>query len=262
MPTVAILSDVHANLPALEAVLKDVKDSEAETIVFLGDIVGYGASPAECIKLVRELGGVCVMGNHDVEIQGVRKRGCTFRDPDWKQCPYQAGLAHSAKCLDADQARWLAALPYRLKVPGAIAAHGSLDEPEAFNYITGAKSAGPTLEILRKEKSKVGFFGHTHVPGIFAEDTDALEWLDEERVRIPAGIACAVTVGAVGRPRHATDRRAAWVLWDSEAGVVEFKKTDYNRLQAAHDIVLAVLPMESALELLTAVEVAELFRPG
>lgn len=260
MPTVAILADIHSNLQALKAVLKDAKHCGAGSIVFLGDIVGYGGSPAESVALVRKMGGACVMGNHDVEIQNVRKRGCTFSYPEWENYEYEAGLAHSARCLDDDQAKWLAALPYRMKLPGAIAAHGSLDEPEAFRYINDTVSAGPTLAILRKEKHKVGFFGHTHVPGIFAEDADALEWLDETRVKIPAGLACAITVGSVGRSCDSDNRRAAWVLWDPENGVVDFKTTDYNRGQAALVIAMAGLPIESSLALLTAEEVAKLLK--
>jgi len=258
MPTVAILADIHSNLQALEAVLREAKQCGAGSIVFLGDIVGYGGSPAECVELVRQAGGACVMGNHDVEIQKVRKRGCTFPYPDWKWLEYEAGLAHSARCLGADQAQWLAGLPYRMKLPGAIAAHASLDEPEAFKYISDSESAGPTLEILRKEKSKVGFFGHTHVQGIFAENSDALEWLDETRVKIPAGMACAVTVGAVGRSLDDPERRAGWVLWDSDSGVVEFRKTVYDRIEAAHAVALANLPMESSMVLLTQEEVTEI----
>ena len=163
MPHIAILSDIHANLPAFEAVLEEVKGSRAESIVFLGDIVGYGASPSECVERVRELGGLCLMGNHDAEIKKVRQRGCTFSQPGWKQNCYQAGLALAARSLDADQAKWLASLPYRMKLPGAIAAHGSLNEPEAFNYIQDQESAGPTLEILRQATFKVGFFGHNHM---------------------------------------------------------------------------------------------------
>ena len=256
MSKIAILSDIHANLPALKAVLRDVQQSGADQIVFLGDIVGYGASPAECVDWVRKLGGVCVMGNHDVEIRAVRNRGCSFRDPDWKKCGYQAGLAHAAKCLDASQADWLATLPFTLKIPGAFAAHGSLDEPEAFDYIESTESAEPTLQMLRKEKTKVVFVGHTHVPAIFADSGESLDWLDETHVRIPPGLACAVTVGAVGQPRHESDLRAAWVMWDSDKNVVEFRKTDYHRLQAAKDIAAAGLPLESALRLLTDDEAA------
>ena len=256
MSKIAILSDIHSNLPAFKAVLCDVQASGAERIVFLGDIVGYGASPAECVDMVRNLGGCCVMGNHDVEIRNVRRRGYSFRDPAWKNCGYQAGLAHSAKCLDAAQAEWLAALPFSMKIPAAVVAHASLNEPEAFYYIENAESAEPTLAILREEKIKVGFFGHTHVADIFAEDGEALEWLDGTRMHIPSGLACAVTVGAVGQPRHETDRRAAWVLWDPTEAVVEFRKTEYNRLKAAQDIVKAGLPLESAMRLLTDEETA------
>jgi predicted phosphodiesterase len=249
MSKTAILSDIHANLPAFTAVLREVEKSGAERIAFLGDIVGYGASPAECVKLVRNLGGNCVMGNHDEEIRAVRRRGCSFRDPDWRQCGYQAGLAHAAMALDADQAEWLAALPYKKKIDAAWIAHGSLDEPEAFDYIEDAESAAPTLAILQKESIKTCFVGHTHVPGVFVENDEVLEWPDETKVRIPSDHACVVSVGSVGQPRSQTDRRASWVLWDSETRIVEFRKTEFNRLQAANDIAMAGLPLESALRL-------------
>lgn len=256
MSKIAILSDIHANLPAFEAVLRDVEESGAESIVFLGDIVGYGASPAECVDLVRKHGGCCLMGNHDMEIRRVRRSGCTFQDPDWKNCGYQAGLAHAARCLDAGQADWLAGLPYRMKISGAVAAHASLMEPEAFDYIEDAESAAPTLEMLRKERTKTGFFGHTHAAEIFADDPGSLEWLDAARVRIPPGVSCVVTVGSVGQPRHPTDRRATWVLWNPDEGLMEFRKTEYNRFQAVQDIINAGLPVESAMRLLTNEELA------
>ena len=261
MSKIAILSDIHANLPAFEAVLRDVQGSGAERIVFLGDIVGYGASPAECVDLVRKSGGSCVMGNHDKEIRGVRRSGCAFRDPDWRQCGYQAGLAHAANCLDADQAAWLAALPYTMRIPGAILAHGRLDEPERFNYIEDDETAEPSLEILNQDTHKVGFVGHSHVQGIFAAKNDALEWLDGMHVRIPKDMACVVNVGSVGQPRHISDRRAAWVLWDPQQNIVEFRKLNYNRLQAAQEIAQAGLPLESALRLLTQEEAAFLLTP-
>ena len=258
MTKIAILSDTHGNLPAFEAVVREVETSGADSIVFLGDIVGYGASPAQCVALVRKLGGHCVMGNHDEAIETVRQPGFQFRDPDWRKCRYLAPLAHAAKELDDDQAAWLAALPYTTVLPGAVAAHGSLDRPMAFNYIQDAGSALPTLELLRERDTEgmVGFFGHTHETGIFSDRDELLDWRDDSRVQIPACLACAVTVGAVGQSRHPTDRRACWVLWDPEERVVEFRKTEYQRLQAAQDIVKAGLPMESAGRLLTDQEMA------
>lgn len=259
VPAVALLADIHSNLPALEAVLFEAWQSGAGSIAVLGDTVGYGASPSECVAMVRKLGADCVMGNHDVEIDKVRKRGCTFSSPGWKYSEYLAGLALAARSLDAEQAQWLKSLPFHIKIPGAVVAHGSLDEPQAFNRIVDAKSGEPTLRILRGQKSKVGFFGHTHVQGIFADDPAALEWLDETQVRIPTGLACAVTVGAVGRPHNDPEQRAAWVIWDPDTGVVQFKKTEYNRIEAARAIAKAGLPMESSLVLLTGEEINDLF---
>ena len=255
MSKIAILSDVHSNLPALTAVLREVQASGAERIVFLGDIVGYGASPAECVAWVRKLGGVCVMGNHEEAMGQLLRRGRINLGSERPQDDYRAGLVHSAKCIDDEQAQWLAGLPYELSIPGARVAHASLDEPPAWNYISDAKSAEPTLQILRQDRhSRVGFFGHTHEQGLFADAPDALEWLDETRVKIPDGMACAVTVGSVGQPRHETDRRAAWVIWDPVASVVDFRKTDYKRLAAAQQIAKAGLPMTSAMRLLTGPE--------
>lgn len=260
MSKIAILSDIHANLPAFKAVLRDVRDSGAEQIVFLGDIVGYGASPAECVELVRKLGGNCVMGNHDEEIRNLRKRYGIFHERDWKKSGYLAGLAHAEKCLNAGQAEWLANLPYLRKIDAAWIAHGSFDEPEAFNYVEDLESAAPTLEALQKEEIKTAFFGHTHMPGVFVEHEGILEWLDVDRVRIPSTHACIITVGTVGRPRHQTDRHASWILWDPNNRLVEFRKTEYNRVRAAQDIVEAGLPLEASLQLLTAEEAAFLMQ--
>lgn len=254
MSKIAILSDIHGNLPALEAVLRDVEECGADQIVFLGDIVGYGASPAECVNLVRRHGGCCVMGNHDAEIRQVRRRGASVREPNWRSCAYHAGLAHAARCLDMAQAEWLAALPFRLRIPGAWIAHASLNEPQAFEYVQDAASATPTLSILRKERNKLGFFGHTHEIGVFAEDPARLEWLDAARVRIPADTSCAVTVGSVGQSRHETDRRATWALWDTKTREVTFRHTDYDRIRAVRDIIDTGLPLESGLRLLTNME--------
>jgi len=258
MSKIAILSDIHSNLPAFQAVLRDVQASGAKDIVFLGDIVGYGASPAECVDLVRKLGGKCVMGNHEPATQAVRIRGNTCLQPGWQQDGYQAGLAHSAKCLDAGQAQWLAQLPFTLKIPGAVVAHANLHAPQGFGYIHDAASAAPTLEILRNEINKVGFFGHTHIPEVFTDPLQqaAVEWVDGSRFRVPAGVACVVMVGSVGQPRHETDRRASWVLWDPTESVVEFRKTNYNRLQTAQEFIQAGLPLESAQRLLTEAEEA------
>ncbi len=259
MESIALITDIHANLPAFENVLRDVQESGATQIVFLGDIVGYGASPAECVSLVRNHGGRCVMGNHDFEMAKYRDGRYGRDDPRRKKDGYLAGLIHAADTLPEDDADWLAKLPYGGIIQGAYVAHGSLDDPEIFNYIEDAESAADTLAILAEEKYKVAFFGHTHRPGVFSEDDAQLEWINETTVRIPEGLACAVTVGSCGKPRTPDDLRACWALWNPVERVVEFKRTEYSRLHAAKDIAKAGLPLELAAHLLNDAEYAAVF---
>lgn len=256
MSKIAILSDIHANLPALQAVLRDVQGSGAERVICLGDIVGYGASPAQCVDEVRKLGGVCVMGNHDIAIKHVRQRGRQGMGEGWEKSGYAAGLLHSAESLGGERSSWLESLPFTLRIPGAVAAHANFHEPEGFSYITDVGSAAPSLRKLMKETHMTGFFGHTHRQEVFCDPCATIDWLDDVRFHIPADVPCAVMVGSAGQPRHPSDRRAAWILWDSETRVVEFRKTEYNRLQAAQDIAKAGLPLESATRLLTDAEAA------
>jgi predicted phosphodiesterase len=259
MESIALITDIHANLPAFKSVLRDVQDSGATEIVFLGDIVGYGASPAECVRLVRRLGGKCVMGNHDCDMAMYRNTRFGRDDPRRQKDGYLAGLIHAADTLPQEDAEWLAKLPFAGLIKDAHAAHGSLDDPEVFNYIEDAESAAYTLAILAEEKYKIGFFGHTHQPNIFSEDDTKLEWINETSVRIPEGLACAVTVGSCGQPRTPDDLRACWALWKPAERIVEFKRTEYSRLHAAQDIAKAGLPLETAARLLNDAEFAAVF---
>lgn len=258
MPRLAVISDIHGNLPALEAVVREIQGDSFDGIACLGDIVGYGASPAECVDLIRKVASVCVAGNHDVEIPRVLKRGCDLPDPDWRKCPYQAGLVHAAKQLDSDAVQWLSELPFHSRIHGGIVAHGSLVEPEAFHYIRDKSTAAPTLNILRSRKTNLGFFGHTHCQNVFSDQTEALDWLDGKIVRIPSRVAAAVTVGSVGQPRGEEARNATWVAWDSDARIIEFRETSYDRTSAALAVLDAGLPIESAMALLTAGDLAKL----
>lgn len=250
MPKVAILSDIHSNLPALNQVLRDVAQSGAETVYFLGDIVGYGAQPAECVEWVRKLGSRCVMGNHDLAMLQYRRPGYEPPQKNWRKDDYAAGLMHSARSLDDAQAEWVRALPFWGRIPGAVVAHASLDDPGHFNYIEDAGSAAPTLELLATMAEPVGFFGHTHRQEFFAADPDGIEVLSAQRFRIPEGMPCAVMVGSVGQNRHETDRRACWVLWDPVTREFEFRGVEYDRREAARRIVAAGLPRDGAMRLL------------
>ncbi|MCB1089520.1 MAG: metallophosphoesterase, partial [Verrucomicrobiae bacterium] len=114
MPKVALLFDIHGNLPALIAVLKRVMKSGAEEIVFGGDIVGYGASPAACVDLVRKLGGHCVLGNHDAYTKKIADDGEGSLYEGWGANPVWAGVVHAVRQLDRESLAWLWDRPWFL----------------------------------------------------------------------------------------------------------------------------------------------------
>ncbi len=157
---------------------------------------------------------------------------------------------HAVKILSNRDMDWLLAQPYWFGIPGAIVAHASLDDPNFFNYIEDQESADPSLELLAKFSDPDGFFGHTHIPQVFRSNPGAVEWLGKDKFYIDDGEPCAVTVGSVGQPREEDNRKACWAIWDPEHRIVEFRRTDYDRLKAARSIVDAGLPLDAAIRLL------------
>ena len=115
---IAVLSDIHANLPALQAVLRDVADAGAERLVFGGDTVGYGAHPKECLDLVRRLGGESVFGNHDHYTVVFSRQPRQLREPGIDDDSVMAGIAHAVRELDEDAVEWLRGSPWMLRLDG------------------------------------------------------------------------------------------------------------------------------------------------
>jgi diadenosine tetraphosphatase ApaH/serine/threonine PP2A family protein phosphatase len=254
MPKIAILSDIHANDPALKAVLWDVAKAKVSRVVFGGDIVGYGASSNGCVNRVRTMGGDCVMGNHEFYTNHIRRdRSALPANRDWRKNPVWAGVEEAARSLSDDNASWLRELPRVLEIPGGVVAHAALHNPEEWPYLRSLADAVPTLELLREAVRGIGFFGHTHRQELFSDPAEAVtpERISQTRVHLPEGVVCAVMVGSVGQPRDG-DLRAGWSLWDSDTRVLEFRRTEYPALEAAQDIIAADLPVESALRLLDA----------
>jgi len=248
MSAIAILSDIHGNLPAFESVLRDLEQTAADEIIFGGDIVGYGASPKECVELVRRMGGKCVLGNHEFYSQVISKKGIKNLGNDWEENPVLAGVVHALRALSEEELEWIWNLPRDLSPDAAtIISHAGLEAPEDWPYLTDLESATPSLEIMKQRGVTVGFFGHIHRFGIFPH----LAHHDKKEVyELPADSATAITVGSVGQSREAIDNRAGWVLWDSSARTVEFRRVEYDWKRAAQQIVDAGLPLHSAARLM------------
>ena len=245
---VLLISDVHANLEALEACLSAAP--EHDQIVNLGDIVGYGASPNEVSELSRELGGLVVRGNHDKACSGLT-------DPtDFNPV---AGLAvlWTRQQLHADNLEWLRQLPQGpLKIAGLMEAqfvHGSpLDEDE---YVVSEEDA---IEPLLTAEVPVTFFGHTHIQGIFESNPQGSDFFRPEYATVGQSEHCEfpleenlfymVNPGSVGQPRDG-DWRAAFALYNSPTRTVTFYRVPYKLKEAQDRILAASLPQRLATRL-------------
>ncbi len=226
---IAILSDIHSNIHALEAVLERLGDCEA--IICPGDIVGYGASPRECVSRVRSLGMSCVLGNHDAACIGLLSLG-------WFN-PYAAAAARwTVEQLDPASTQYLRGLPRSMERGDLAIYHGTPREPTT-EYLTDSLQARDSFALCEKRAILVG---HTHVPMAFMErdQAEALtvqegDWLSYRRRRL------VFNPGSVGQPRDG-DPRASYALIDADAQRIRLERAEYDVKAAREDILGAGLP--------------------
>jgi len=245
---ILLLSDIHANMEALEACLAAAPAYDAAAN--LGDIVGYGASPNEVIDRSRDVGKIFVRGNHDKAATGL----IALDD-------FNALAAASAQWtrdqLTAEHQQWLQTLPHgplSLEgVPQAQLVHGSPADEDAY-----VVSIGDALVPLLAVPKPLTFFGHTHLQGgFFVNGSSADGFRPEYRtvgqaesvaLQLKANTRYMINPGSVGQPRDG-DWRAAFALFDSEARVVHFHRTPYNLKTAQERILSANLPPRLATRL-------------
>ena len=245
---VLVLSDIHANLEALDACLNAAP--AYDFIVNLGDIVGYGASPNEVVEKTRNLGKVFVRGNHDKAVSGISDMH------DFNPMAAVAAL-WTRDQLAAENLDWLRSLPQGPlpinQVPQARMSHGSpLDEDE---YVQFAREA----EIpLHASASQITFFGHTHLQGAFIATDSGVESFVPEYSNIDKsgrkdfslrdGMHYMINPGSVGQPRD-RDWRAAFALLDSDRNVITYCREPYDIKRAQERILAAKLPPRLATRL-------------
>ncbi len=210
---IALLSDVHANLVALEAVLAALP--AVDGLWVMGDTVGYGPDPADTLALLRERQAVMVAGNHDLAV--ATGQGLEVFNP----VAASAAMTHR-KWLSAEDRDFLAALPTIEHAGGATIVHGSLRDP-IWEYVWDARSAYASLVAAESELS---CNGHTHVPAVFQLDGDRVSsTLGRGTVSLVGRVL--VNPGSVGQPRD-RDPRASWAVLDTEGRTVEFMRTAYD----------------------------------
>lgn len=234
----AVISDIHGNLEALNAVIDHSRERQVEQYLCLGDIVGYGANPRECIKKVRSLNAECVIGNHDHAIAGLS-------DLAYFNSHAKTAALWTAEMLEEDDLEFLRSLPYVRKVSDDITiVHSTLESPEMWNYLFNDVDAERNIKKL---DTLLCFIGHSHMPGIFQEQYNSRALFDFLN-RITITCKTIVNVGSVGQPRD-NDARASYVIYDSDEKVVYFERVEYNIKNAQKKIMKAELPKILAMRL-------------
>ncbi len=227
----AIVSDIHGNLEALERVLADLEERRPEGIFCLGDFVGYGAAPNECIARLRPLIEGAVAGNHDLAACGRIRLG--YFNPD-----AAAAARWTTQALTDEHLAYLEELPMARSWRGACVVHASPAEPGEWHYVFSPNDAFHEMQHCHE---RLCFIGHSHVPTAFEVEGDRVQERRTGSVAMRPGARYLVNVGSVGQPRDG-DPRAAYLWWDTEADTLEHVRLDYDVEAAMARIRAAGLP--------------------
>lgn len=236
----AVLSDIHANLEALRAVLADMRARGVDEAVGLGDIVGFNGNPAECVELVRPHLAAAVRGNHEAAMFNPAVFGVPM---------YISMIDTTRGMLTAEQAEWLHALPLTAVHRGCRIWHATPYAPRIWGRISGTQDARAALNATAE---RVCLFGHTHRPAAFAMHGGAVERIPVEydadgtfSLPLNPDSRYLVNPGSVGQPRDG-DRRAAYALVDDERACITMRRVAYDVEAAAPKIARTGLPASFA----------------
>lgn len=243
----AIISDIHANLVALEAVLEDIRSESVESIYCLGDVIGYGPQPRECLERSRDF-DLNLLGNHEeaVLFQPIGFNARAKAAVEWTKA--QLSLPDRSRDENSDLWNFVGSMETSHTEEGVLFVHGSPRDPtREYVFVSDVRNEEKMHDIFDAQNTPTAFNGHTHTPGVFTEDC---EFLAPSQIgnRYQVGEKkVLINVGSVGQPRDG-DPRASYVIFDGE--VVEFRRVKYDIEEAIRRFRETPLPEELALRLI------------
>jgi diadenosine tetraphosphatase ApaH/serine/threonine PP2A family protein phosphatase len=228
-----VISDIHGNREALEAVHGEIDRISPDKVLCLGDIVGYGASPNECITLAKEISDLVVAGNHDFGAVGLT-------DIAYFNMYARGAIVWTAKQLEEEALEYLRGRPLAEVVDAKIRmVHATPREPERWNYIFNPEQA---LEEFGAFEEQVCFIGHSHQPVLYELMDNETLIVNSERVLVREGRRYLINVGSVGQPRDG-DPRACICIYDTDAAEISLRRIEYDIEAAKRKIIDAGLPV-------------------
>ena len=237
---IAMIGDIHGNLEALEAALEATQREGVDGIFCLGDVVGYGANPNECVALLRERAIPCLLGNHDAA-------ACGLESAEDFNPVARAALDWTRTTLSEEHREYLRSLPERNLLPdgGPLLVHGSPLHRD--DYLFNNFDAAAAFQVLEARHLGLCFFAHTHIPSLFVYRAQ-VDYKPAGEVHLDPEDIYLVNGGGIGQPRD-HDPRAAFVIFDDQKYSVRFHRVDYPIETTANKILAAGLPMELATRL-------------
>ena len=196
----------------------------------VGDVVGYGANPKECLNIIREMGMPCVKGNHD--------EYCSSEEDLIGFNPHAAEAVNwTRRQLTQEDRQWLRDLKFVRLVASFSMVHATLDGPQRWGYVFDKLAAAASFTY---QNTSVCFFGHTHVPVAFIRDS-VVRGGTYSKFKVEPGRKYFVNVGSVGQPRD-NNPKAAYVVYDLDESTIELRRLDYDIPKAQKKILAAGLP--------------------
>lgn len=215
----AIISDIHGNAEALQAVLNDIKERSIDSIVCLGDIVGYYPDPELCIDLVKENATFCVAGNHDYaaigRIDSMNFSYYAFTAMEWTK----KNISEKAK-------EFISSLSLTIEKDNMFFTHSSPSNPRDWSYVF-PDSEDAVFEAFNSLAFQLNFIGHTHWPSIMIQEDDRIILHPEHSIKINKQNLYLLNVGSVGQPRD-FDSRSSYCIYDSVAEEIAIFRISYD----------------------------------
>jgi len=220
----AIISDIHGNLAALEASLSFIDKEKCDHIICLGDIVGYGPYPNECIKLIRQSADVVLAGNHD-------HAAVDLLTTSYFNKYAKLAAQWTKNVITADNWRYIAGLPYEKVIHDSMYVHASPRNPEEWDYVLSVYDARENFSHFNE---RICFIGHSHVPVNYAlQQNDQINVLQEPKLKLVDSARYIVNIGSVGQPRDGNPH-ASFGIYLPDENLYELKRVSYN-IQATQE---------------------------
>ncbi|APF19759.1 metallophosphoesterase [Caldithrix abyssi DSM 13497] len=223
---IAVISDIHGNLEALTKAIDYIKEQGIKDIYCLGDVVGYGPNPNECVEIIRQQCKVVLMGNHDYAAIGLAR--IEYFNDFAKMATYW-----TMNQLTTENKEFLRNLPFMYQTDRFIMVHSSPSNPEHWYYILSLNDA---LIEMQSFKQDLCFVGHSHVPVVFNQKATY-----KRDISIEPNQKYIVNVGSIGQPRDG-DARLSFVIFDPDAGKIQFVRLDYEVNKTYEKIIKSGLP--------------------